>query len=106
MGPRGPAFGQPSALSTRSISSLSYISEPPSLTSISDPNVVVSFKNLLKKDPTTKARALEDLIAHAQTRPYEADHGGVEEPILEVWVSNERDLTQMSRILPVACFKY
>ncbi len=39
-------------------SSLSYLSEPPNLTEISDPNVVVSFKNLSKKDGITKAKAL------------------------------------------------
>lgn len=66
--------------------SLSYLAEPPSFTAVSDPNVVVSLKNVLKKDSTTKAKALEDLLAHVQAHPFDKD-GGVEEAILEVWVS-------------------
>ncbi|KAH8804720.1 hypothetical protein F5884DRAFT_796984 [Xylogone sp. PMI_703] len=66
-------------------SSLSYLTAPPDLSTISDANVVVSFKNLLKKDSTTKAKALEDLKAYVQQHPYEKD-GGVEEPILDAWV--------------------
>lgn len=65
---------------------LSYLSEPPNLTSISDANVVVAFKNLLKKDSTTKTKGLEDLRAYVQAHPFELD-GGVEQPILEAWVS-------------------
>ncbi|KAI5464974.1 hypothetical protein BGZ63DRAFT_350234 [Mariannaea sp. PMI_226] len=66
-------------------SSLSYLAEPPSFTSVSDPNVVVSLKNVLKKDSTTKGKALEELLAYVQAHPYDKD-GGVEEAILEVWV--------------------
>lgn len=65
---------------------LSYLAEIPDLSSISDPNVVVCFKNLLKKDGTTKAKGLEDLRAYVQAHPYELD-GGVEETILEAWVN-------------------
>jgi hypothetical protein len=67
-------------------SSLSYLAEPPSFSAVSDPNVVVSLKNLLKKDSTTKAKALEDLLAYVQAHPFDKD-GGVEEPVLTVWVS-------------------
>jgi E3 ubiquitin-protein ligase listerin len=66
-------------------STLSYLSEPPNLSSITDANVVVAFKNLLKKDSTTKAKGLEDLRSYVQSHPYEHD-GGVEEPVLEAWV--------------------
>lgn len=66
-------------------STLSYLGEPPNLQEISDPNVVVAFKNLLKKDSTTKTKGLEDLRSYVQEHPYEAD-GGVEQPILEAWV--------------------
>ncbi|KAF7561929.1 hypothetical protein G7046_g2214 [Stylonectria norvegica] len=66
-------------------SSLSYLTEPPSFSAVSDPNVVVSLKNILKKDSTTKAKALEDLVAYAQAHPYD-NEGGVEEAVLEVWV--------------------
>ncbi|KAM3076981.1 hypothetical protein ACMFMF_004896 [Clarireedia jacksonii] len=65
-------------------STLSYVTEPPNLSSISDANVVVSFKNLYKKDGTTKSRALEELRAYVQGQPHE--RGGTEEAILEAWV--------------------
>lgn len=66
-------------------STLSYLSEPPNISAITDANVVVAFKNLLKKDSTTKAKGLEDLRVFVQAHPYEQD-GGVEQPILEAWV--------------------
>jgi hypothetical protein len=68
-------------------STLSYLSEPPNLSSITDANVVVTFKNLLKKDSTTKAKGLEDLRSFVQSHPYDQD-GGVEQPILEAWVGH------------------
>jgi hypothetical protein len=78
-----PAFG---ALGTVFAgSTLSYLSEPPNLSSITDANMVVAFKNLLKKDSTTKAKGLEDLRFFVQSHPYEQD-GGAEQPILEAWV--------------------
>jgi hypothetical protein len=66
-------------------STLSYLFEPPNLSSISDANVIVCFKNLLKKDSTTKSKALEDLLAYVQAHPHE-EGGGAEESILEAWV--------------------
>lgn len=69
-----PAFGISS-------SQLSYVAEPPNLTSISDPNVVVYFRNLSKRDSTTKAKALEDLLAHVA-----ALKTPLEEGLLEAWV--------------------
>lgn len=65
-------------------SRLSYLAEPSDLSSISDANVVVSFKNISKKDGTTKSKALEDLRSFIQTQPNE--QGGAEEAILEAWV--------------------
>lgn len=65
-------------------SSLSYVYEPPDLSSISEPNVVVALKNLQKKDSTTKSKALEDLQAYILAIAV-AD-GGVEDAILEAWV--------------------
>jgi E3 ubiquitin-protein ligase listerin len=91
----GGGFGSGSAASS---SSLSYLTQPPDFTSISDPNVVVAFKNLLKKDATTKTRALEDLRAYVRTHPYVQDNG-VEEPILETWV-RPLCLRTLSCILP------
>ncbi|KAM0346667.1 hypothetical protein ACHAPU_005379 [Fusarium lateritium] len=81
--PRSGGFGGFGA--GASGTSLSYLAEPPSFSSISDPNVVVSLKNLLKKDSTTKAKALEELLAYVQAHPFDKD-GGVEEGILDVWV--------------------
>lgn len=71
--------------STSSGSTLSYLTEPPNLSAISDANVVVAFKNLSKKDGTTKSKALEDLRAYVQAHPFEQD-GGVEDAVLEAWV--------------------
>ncbi len=68
-------------------STLSYLAEQPDLTSIADANVVVAFKNLLKKDSTTKSKALDDLRTYVQAHPYERD-GGVEQGILEAWVGS------------------
>lgn len=85
-----PAFGASSLgfgtfASTASGINLSYLAEPPDFSSIHDAHVVVSLKNLQKKDATTKAKALEELITYVQAHPYEQD-GGVEEPILDAWV--------------------
>lgn len=76
----GAAAGSPTTSS-----SLSYLSDTPDLSTISDSNVRVSFKNLLKKDDTTKSKALGDLIAYTQARTDEPD-GAVEDAILDVWV--------------------
>lgn len=77
-----PAFGGSFG---GSASQLSYVAEPPSLSTISDPNVVVYFRNLSKKDSTTKAKALEDLQTYVA-----ALHEPVEEGVLEAWVSVAR----------------
>ncbi|KAL8709417.1 MAG: hypothetical protein Q9220_005800 [cf. Caloplaca sp. 1 TL-2023] len=72
----GGGFGAISA------SPLSYVYEPPELSAISDPNVIVAFKNVQKKDSTTKAKALEDLqkyISAVQTG------GDFEDAILDAW---------------------
>lgn len=65
-------------------SPLSYVYEPPDLSKISEPNVVVALKNLQKKDSITKSKALEDIQAYVLS--IRAENGGIEEAILEVWV--------------------
>ena len=76
------AFGSASSTAFGASSSqLSHVTEPPDLSPISDPNVVVYFRNLSKKDSTTKARALEELQAYV-TKLEEP----VEEGLLEAWV--------------------
>lgn len=87
--PEGSAFGSTSlgglsTFGTVSSSTLSYFIEPPDLSAISEPNVVVAFKNLLKKDGTTKSKALDDL--HAYVLSLGVEEGGVEDAILEAWV--------------------
>jgi hypothetical protein len=81
----GTSFGGFGSISSGS--SLSYLSENPDLSTLSDANVVVAFKNLTKKDAITKAKALEDLRAYIQAHPYEAN-GGPEEGVLEAWVGS------------------
>ncbi|KAF3007355.1 hypothetical protein E8E14_008804 [Neopestalotiopsis sp. 37M] len=104
------AFGAFS--SSSSGSKLSYLTEPPDYSSISNANVAVSFKNLLKKDATTKSKALEDLLAYVEAHPYEKD-GGAEEAILEVWVQlyprisidNSRRVRELSHTLQLELMK-
>ena len=85
----GTAFGSSIGNSTFGAvpsSPLSYVYEPPDLTGFSDPNVGVAFKNLQKKDGTTKAKALEDLQTYVLS--LNADKGGVEEAVLTAWVGH------------------
>lgn len=67
-------------------SSLSYVSEPPDLSSISQAHVVVAFKNLLKRDSTTKARALEDLQGFVSGSETKSQSESLEDGLLEAWV--------------------
>ncbi|KAI1334461.1 hypothetical protein F5Y15DRAFT_401526 [Xylariaceae sp. FL0016] len=91
---------------------LSYLAEPPDFSSISDANVIISLKNLQKKDATTKAKALEDLVAYTHAHPHE-EGGGVEEPVLEAWVQiyprvsidNSRRVRELSHALQFELMK-
>ncbi|KAI9801446.1 MAG: hypothetical protein M1833_002678 [Piccolia ochrophora] len=79
-------FGSPGPSSAFGVtSSLSYIAEPPDLFSISDSNVVVAFKNLSKKDATTKAKALEELQSYIGPVA-EGESAGPEDGVLEAWI--------------------
>lgn len=79
-------------------SSLSYVAESPDLSSITDPNVVVSLRNLGKKDSTTKLKALEDL------QEYISSAQAIESGLLDAWASlyprtsidNSRRVRQLS----------
>ncbi|KAI4200351.1 MAG: hypothetical protein LQ350_003999 [Teloschistes chrysophthalmus] len=66
-----------------SSSPLSYVYEPPDLSTISEPNIIVAFKNVQKKDSTTKAKALEDLLQYS-TALEKAN--GVENAVLDAWI--------------------
>ncbi|ETN41039.1 uncharacterized protein HMPREF1541_02973 [Cyphellophora europaea CBS 101466] len=68
--------------STSSASSLSYIAEQPDLTGVSDPNVVVSLRNLGKKDSTTKSKALEEFQEHVKSVG-----ANVEDAVITAWVA-------------------
>ena len=70
-----------STFSATELRPLSYIQEAPDYSTIRDANVVVAFKNLLKKDSTTKTKALEDLQAYVASLSGEPEDG-----ILEAWV--------------------
>ncbi|CAK7564557.1 MAG: hypothetical protein SEPTF4163_002451 [Sporothrix epigloea] len=89
--PSGPVLGAKGGFggfaTASSKSGLAYVAERADLSAISDAHAVVSFKNLVKKDSTTKARALEELVAYAQANPY-SQGGGVEDGILEAWVQS------------------
>ena len=74
------AFGAASAASP-----LSYLAEPPSLSHVSDPNVVVSLRSVFKKDGTTRAKGLEELLRHVCAHPHDQG-GGVDEALLDIWV--------------------
>jgi hypothetical protein len=67
-------------------SALSYVNELPDISAISDANTVVSFKNLFKKDSTTKARALEEL--QVSLSPKDSETAPIEDAIIEAWVSD------------------
>ncbi|KAM3413708.1 E3 ubiquitin-protein ligase listerin [Cercospora zeina] len=69
-----------SAFASGQSSVLSYIQEPTDYSAVSNPSVVVAFKNLSKKDSTTKAKALEDLQASLSATE------DIEDAIIEVWV--------------------
>ncbi|KAJ5578378.1 uncharacterized protein N7459_007342 [Penicillium hispanicum] len=69
--------------SGREPSSLTYIAEPPDLSRISDQQVVIAFKNLLKKDDITRTKALDELKEHIAS--IEASKGTLDDGFLEAW---------------------
>lgn len=98
------AFGAPQAGFHTAASPLSYIAEQADLSGISNPQVVVAFKNLGKKDSTTKARALEELQEHLYAAAAQTD---VETAVLEAWanlyprtsIDNSRRVRQLAHTL-------
>ncbi|KIW05610.1 uncharacterized protein PV09_03481 [Verruconis gallopava] len=102
-GTASPAFGfSASPGFGASPSPLSYLNELPNLSSISDSNIVVAFKNLSKRDSITKTKALEDLQGQL------IDRGGdIEDGILEAWtnvyprtsIDTERRVRQLAHTL-------
>lgn len=96
----GSGFGSSSTAFAASSSPLAYVTEPPDLSSISNPNVVVYFRNLSKKDSTTKGRALEDLQAYILSL-----QEPVEEAVLEAWVGSTSACTYAARSNGIFCHR-
>ncbi|KAK4150086.1 hypothetical protein C8A00DRAFT_37319 [Chaetomidium leptoderma] len=68
---------------TSSSTTLSYLTPPPDFSGVPQ-EVVVPFKNLLKKASTTKEKALQDIIAYVQGLG--SDGKGLEEPVIDAYV--------------------
>ena len=79
-------FGSSAGFQTSS-SLLSYVNEQADLSAISQPNVVVAFKNLSKKDSTPKEKALEELNGYLSTGAA-ADGHAVEGSVIDTWVGD------------------
>ncbi|RDL33780.1 RING protein [Venustampulla echinocandica] len=105
-------FGGFGSISTGSRSILSYVTELPDLSTITDPNIVVAFKSLSKTDATTKAKALETLQDYVSRHPH-SEGGGTEDSILEAWVrfyprlsiNNNRRVREQSHTLQFMLLK-
>ncbi|KAL2257670.1 hypothetical protein VTK26DRAFT_9328 [Humicola hyalothermophila] len=70
LGSKAPRAGGFGGFAT-STTTLSYLSPPPDFSSIPQ-DVVVPFKNLLKKASPTREKALQDIFAYLQSRPSDA----------------------------------
>lgn len=80
----GSGFGNASTAFGAGASRLSYLAEQPDISSLSDSNLVVIFRNLSKKDTTTKAKALEELQAFVSELKSRQDE--VDESFLTAWI--------------------
>ncbi|KAK4144495.1 uncharacterized protein C8A04DRAFT_27679 [Dichotomopilus funicola] len=78
-GGRGAGFGGFSSSST----TLSYLTPPPDFSSVPQ-EVVVPFKNLLKKDSTTKEKALQEIVAYVQSVGSKGQM--VEDQVIDIYV--------------------
>ncbi|KXG50701.1 Zinc finger, RING-type [Penicillium griseofulvum] len=65
-------------------SALTYIAAPPDLSRISGQQLVIAFKNLLKKDDITRLKALEELRDYITT--VEKRKGTLDDGFLDAWV--------------------
>lgn len=81
-GAASQAFGSQQAAFQTTSSPLSYVTELPDFSAVSDPSITVAFKNLTKKDSVTKTKALEDLRDIIQSNA----EAGSETAVLEAWV--------------------
>jgi E3 ubiquitin-protein ligase listerin len=77
-------FSSPSANGFQNASSsLSYVAEQPDLSTISNSNLVVTLRNLGKRDSVTKSKALEELQEFVSAIP---SSESLETGLLEAWV--------------------
>ncbi|KAJ5581771.1 Zinc finger RING-CH-type [Penicillium sp. DV-2018c] len=65
-------------------SSLTYIAAPPDLSRIAEQQLVIAFKNLLKKDDITRMKALEDLQDHVLA--VAEKNATLDDAFLDAWV--------------------
>lgn len=89
-------FSSVASSHTHPPSSLSYVTEPPNLSRISEPHLVVAFKNLSKKDDTTKTKALEDIRDFLVKLENRSDD--LEDGLLEAWVRISQVYTKASEV--------
>ncbi|KAE8153907.1 hypothetical protein BDV25DRAFT_9793 [Aspergillus avenaceus] len=68
----------------REPSSLTYVAEPPDLSQIYEAQLAIAFKNFLKKDETTRTKALDDLKDHVSS--VESRKGTLDDGFLEAWI--------------------
>ncbi|OJK04706.1 hypothetical protein ASPACDRAFT_109498 [Aspergillus aculeatus ATCC 16872] len=68
----------------REPSSLTYVTEPPDLSRISEAQLTIAFKNFLKKDEVTRTKALDDLRDHVLA--VESRNETLDDGFLEAWV--------------------
>lgn len=81
----GSGFGASGLLSSSS-SPLSIVREPLDTTGISNPSVVVQFKNFSKQSEITKQKALDEL--QAQVAELEKSGTPLEDAFISAWVGN------------------
>ncbi len=79
---QGAGFGTGFGGFSTSSTTLSYLSPPPDFSAIPH-EVVVPFKNLLKKASTTKEKALQDILAYVQGLGPE---GQLDESVVDTYV--------------------
>ncbi|KAL4977290.1 hypothetical protein BDW66DRAFT_38385 [Aspergillus desertorum] len=68
----------------RELSSLTYVTEPPDLSRISDPQLAIAFKNFSKKDDVTRTKAIDDIKTYVSN--VAANGGTLDEGFLEAWI--------------------
>ncbi|EEA25585.1 hypothetical protein TMatcc_006184 [Talaromyces marneffei ATCC 18224] len=98
-------FSSATASQATAPSSLSYVAEPPDLSRITDPNLVVAFKSLTKKDDITKTKALEDIKETVLRLGNRSED--LEEGFLEAWtkvyprnsIENARRVRQLAHTI-------